>query len=58
LVAEFWSEITQDKNDQDEEWFYAQEGKDVKLNENSFGCSFLLGSWRSNQGWSFPFIRG
>jgi hypothetical protein len=56
LVAE--SEITQDKNDQDEEWFYAQEGKDVNLNENSFGCSFLLGSWMSNQGWSFPFIRG
>jgi hypothetical protein len=48
LVAEFWSEITQDKDDQDEEWFCAQEGKDVNLNRNSFGCSFLIGSWRSN----------
>jgi hypothetical protein len=58
LVAEFWSEITQDKDNQDEDWFYAQEGKDVNLNKNSFGCSFLLGSWKNNQGWSFPFIRG
>jgi hypothetical protein len=24
VVAEFWSEIAQDKDDQDEEWFYAQ----------------------------------
>jgi hypothetical protein len=31
--------------------------KDVNLNKNSFVCSFLLGSWRSNQGWSFSFIR-
>jgi hypothetical protein len=44
MVAEFWSEITQDKDDQDGEWFYAQEGKDANLNKNSFGCSFLLGS--------------
>jgi hypothetical protein len=44
VVAEFWSEIAQDKNDQDEKWFYAQEGKDVNLIENSFGCSFLLSS--------------
>jgi hypothetical protein len=44
LVAEFWSEITQDKYDRDEEWFCAQEGKDFNLNKNSFGCSFLLGS--------------
>jgi hypothetical protein len=44
MVAGFWSEITQDKDDQDEEWFYAQEGKDSNLNKNSFGCSFLLGS--------------
>jgi hypothetical protein len=44
VAAEFWSEIAQDKNYQDEEWFYAQEGKDAKLNKNSFGCSFLLGS--------------
>jgi hypothetical protein len=58
MVAEFWSEITQDKDDQDEEWFYAQEGKDFNLNKNSFGCSFLLGSSRSNQRWSFPFVRG
>jgi hypothetical protein len=28
VVAEFWSEIAQDRNDQDEEWFYAQERKD------------------------------
>jgi hypothetical protein len=39
LVVEFWSEITQDKDDQDEECFYVQEGKDVNLNKNSFGCS-------------------
>jgi hypothetical protein len=44
MVAEFWSEITQDKNDQDKEWFYAQERKDFNLNKNSFGCSVLLGS--------------
>jgi hypothetical protein len=44
VVAEFWSEIAQDKNDQDEEWFYDHEGKDVNLNKNSFGCSFSLGS--------------
>jgi hypothetical protein len=25
MVAEFWSEITQDKDDQDEEWLYDQE---------------------------------
>jgi hypothetical protein len=36
---------------------YAQEGKDANLNKDSFGCSFLLGGWRSNQGWSFPFVR-
>jgi hypothetical protein len=44
MVVEFWYEITQDKDDQDEEWFYALEGKDSNLNNNSFGCSFLLGS--------------
>jgi hypothetical protein len=44
MVAEFWSEITQDEDDQDGEWFYAQEGKDANLNKDSFGCSFLLGS--------------
>jgi hypothetical protein len=27
------SEITQDKDDQDEEWFYVQEGKGSNLNE-------------------------
>jgi hypothetical protein len=27
MVAEFWSEITQDKDDQDEEWLYVQEGR-------------------------------
>jgi hypothetical protein len=42
VVAEFWSEITQDKDDQDEEWFYAQEGKDSNLNKKFFGCSFFL----------------
>jgi hypothetical protein len=44
VVAEFWSEITQDKDDQDEEWLYVQEGKDSNLNEKSFGCSLLLSS--------------
>jgi hypothetical protein len=58
VVAEFWYEITQDKDDQDEEWLYAQKGKDSNLNEKFFGCSFLLGSRRSNQRWSFPFVRG
>jgi hypothetical protein len=33
MVAEFWSEITQDKDDQDEEWFYIQEGRGSNLNE-------------------------
>jgi hypothetical protein len=32
------------KDDQDEEWLYAQGGKDSNLNKKSFGCSFLLGS--------------
>jgi hypothetical protein len=49
VVAEFWFEITQDKDDQDKEWLYAQEGNDSNLNEKFFGCSFLLGSRRSNQ---------
>jgi hypothetical protein len=49
VVAEFWSEITQDKDDQDKECLYAQEGNDSNLNEKFFGCSFLLGSRRSNQ---------
>jgi hypothetical protein len=44
VVVESWSEITQDKDYQDEEWFYVQEGKDSNLNEKFFGCSFLLGS--------------
>jgi hypothetical protein len=44
MVAEFWSGITQDKGDQDEEWLYVQEGKGSNLNEKFFGCSFLLGS--------------
>jgi hypothetical protein len=44
MVPEFQSEIAQDKDDRDEEWFYAQEGKDSNLNKNSSGCSFLLGS--------------
>jgi hypothetical protein len=44
VVAEFWSEITQNKDDQDEEWLYIQEGKDSNLNEKFFACSFLLGS--------------
>jgi hypothetical protein len=33
MVAEFWSKITQDKDDQDEEWLYVQEGKGSNLNE-------------------------
>jgi hypothetical protein len=45
------------KDDQDEEWLYDQEKKDSDLNKNSFGYSFLLGSRRSDQGWSFPFVR-
>jgi hypothetical protein len=32
------------KDDQDEEWLYAQGGKDSKLNKKSFGCSSLFGS--------------
>jgi hypothetical protein len=44
MVAELWSEITQDKDDQDEEWLYVQEGKGSNLNKKCFGCSFLLGS--------------
>jgi hypothetical protein len=44
VVSEFWFEITQDKDDQDEEWIYVQEGKDSNLKEKFFGCSFLLGS--------------
>jgi hypothetical protein len=37
VVAEFWSEIAQDKDDQDEEWLYVHEGKDSNLNEKFFG---------------------
>jgi hypothetical protein len=33
MVAEFWSKITQDKDDQDEECLYVQEGKGSNLNE-------------------------
>jgi hypothetical protein len=44
VVAEFWSEITQDKDDQDEEWFYARKGKDSNLNKKFFRCSFHLSS--------------
>jgi hypothetical protein len=33
MVAEFWSEITQDKDDQDEEWLFDQEEKGSDLNE-------------------------
>jgi hypothetical protein len=33
MVAEFWSKITQDKDDQDEEWLYVHEGKGSNLNE-------------------------
>jgi hypothetical protein len=33
MVVEFWSEITQDKDDQDEKWLYDQEGKGSDLNE-------------------------
>jgi hypothetical protein len=33
VVVESWSEITQDEDDHDEEWFYAQEGKDSNLNK-------------------------
>jgi hypothetical protein len=44
MVAEFRSKITQDKDDQDEEWLYVQEGKGSDLNEQFFACSFLLGS--------------
>jgi hypothetical protein len=36
--------LHKDKDDQDEEWLYVQEGKDSDLNEKFFGCSFLLGS--------------
>jgi hypothetical protein len=33
MVAEFWSKITKDKDDQDEEQLYVQEGKRSNLNE-------------------------
>jgi hypothetical protein len=33
MVAEFWSKITKDKDDQDEEQLYVQEGKGSNLNE-------------------------
>jgi hypothetical protein len=33
MVVEFWSKITLDKDDQDEEWIYVQEGKGSNLNE-------------------------
>jgi hypothetical protein len=44
MVAKFWSEITQDKGDQDEQWLCVEEGKDSNLNKKSFRCSFLLSS--------------
>jgi hypothetical protein len=33
MVAEFWYEIAQDKDDKDEKWLYVQEGKGSNLNE-------------------------
>jgi hypothetical protein len=48
LVAELWSEITQDKIIRMKSGFMLRKEKDVNLNKNSFRCSFLLGSWRSN----------
>jgi hypothetical protein len=47
VVAEFWYEITQDKDDQDEEWLYAQEGKDSNLNEKFFWLFFS--SWQAKE---------
>jgi hypothetical protein len=44
MVAEFWSEITQDNDDQDEEWLYVQEGKGSNLNEKVFWLFFS--SWQ------------
>jgi hypothetical protein len=44
VVDEFWSEITQDKDDQDEEWLYVQEGKGSNLNEKFFLLFFSLSS--------------
>jgi hypothetical protein len=50
MVAELWSEITQDRIIRMKNDFMLEKKKDVNLNKNSFRCSFLLGSWRSNQG--------
>jgi hypothetical protein len=44
MVAKFWSEITQDKDDQNEECIYVQEGKDSNLNEKFFWL--LFSSWQ------------
>jgi hypothetical protein len=44
MVAKFWSGITQDKGDQNEEWLYVQEGKDSNLNEKFFLLFFS--SWQ------------
>jgi hypothetical protein len=44
MIAELWSEITQDKDDQDEEWLYIQEGKGSNLNDKFFWLFFS--SWQ------------
>jgi hypothetical protein len=56
MVAASWSEIAQEKFVRNEEWFMFKKGK-YYLHKNLFGSSFLLGSWRGNQSWSFPLIR-
>jgi hypothetical protein len=42
MVAEFWSEITQDKDDHDEEWLYVQEGKGSNLRSIFLFVLFFL----------------
>jgi hypothetical protein len=58
MVAESWSEITQDKIIRVKSDFMLRREKMLTSMRTLLDVPFLLSSWRSNQGWSFPFIRG
>jgi hypothetical protein len=55
VVAELWFEIIQDKIIRIKSGFMLR--KEMMLTSIRTLLD-VLGSWRSNQGWSFSFIRG
>jgi hypothetical protein len=58
MVAESWSEITQDKIIRVKSDFMLRREKMLTSMRTLLDVPFLLSSWRSNQGWGFPIIRG